>query len=82
VIDKSSNSRFNIEDARFLKGLACCHSKFLISEKIWHIVIQNFEFHWLFGAVRGWFSAKLGSKISDGSQLSVQFPWPPTATGT
>jgi hypothetical protein len=36
------------------------------------------EFHWLFGAVRGWFSAK----ISDRSQLSVQFPWPPTATGT
>jgi hypothetical protein len=43
------------------------------------------EFHWLFGVVQGWFSAKLGLKISDGShQLSVsaQFPWPPTATGT
>jgi hypothetical protein len=41
------------------------------------------EFHLLFGVLRGWFSAKLGSKISDdGSQLSAQFPWPPTATGT
>jgi hypothetical protein len=41
------------------------------------------EFHWLFGVVQGWFSAKLGSKISDGSQLSAQFPWPPrTATET
>jgi hypothetical protein len=42
------------------------------------------EFHWLFGIVQGWFSAKLGSKISsDGCQLlSAQFPWPPTATGT
>jgi hypothetical protein len=40
------------------------------------------EFHWLFGVVQGWFSAKLGSKISDGSQLSAQFSWPPTATGT
>jgi hypothetical protein len=27
------------------------------------------EFHWVFGVLRGWFSAKLGSKISDGSQL-------------
>jgi hypothetical protein len=25
------------------------------------------EFHWLFGVLQGWFSAKLGSKISDGS---------------
>jgi hypothetical protein len=24
------------------------------------------EFHWFFGVVQGWFSAKLGSKISDG----------------
>jgi hypothetical protein len=44
------------------------------------------EFHWFFGVVQGWFSAKLGlgSKISsDGSLLlSAQFPWPPTATGT
>jgi hypothetical protein len=40
------------------------------------------EFHWVFGVLRGWFSAKLGSKINDGSQLSAQFPWPPTATGT
>jgi hypothetical protein len=24
------------------------------------------EFHWVFGVLRGWFSAKLGSKISDG----------------
>jgi hypothetical protein len=32
------------------------------------------EFHWLFGVMRGWFSSKLllGSKISDGSQLSAQ----------
>jgi hypothetical protein len=40
------------------------------------------EFHWIFGVVRGWFSAKFGSKIHDGSQLSAQFPWPPTDTGT
>jgi hypothetical protein len=43
------------------------------------------EFHLLFGfgVVQGWFSAKLGSKISEGSQLmSAQFPWPPAATGT
>jgi hypothetical protein len=40
------------------------------------------EFHWLYGVVQGWFSAKLGSKISDGFQLSAQFPSPPTATGT
>jgi hypothetical protein len=41
------------------------------------------EFHWLFGVVQGWFSAKLGSKISDGSQLSAQFPYGhQTATGT
>jgi hypothetical protein len=40
------------------------------------------EFHWLFAVIQGWFSAKLGSKISDGSQLSAQFPWSPTATGT
>jgi hypothetical protein len=42
------------------------------------------EFQWIFVVVQGWFSAKLGSKISDsdGSQLSAQFPWPPTATGT
>jgi hypothetical protein len=38
--------------------------------------------HWVFGVLRGWFSAKLGSKISDGSQLSAQFLGPPTATGT
>jgi hypothetical protein len=41
------------------------------------------EFHWLFGVMQGWFSAKLGSKISDGSihqLMSAQFPWPPTAT--
>jgi hypothetical protein len=40
------------------------------------------EFHWLFGVVQGWFSATIGSKISDGSQLSEQFPLPPTAMGT
>jgi hypothetical protein len=36
------------------------------------------EFHWVFGVVQGWFSAKLGSKISrNGSQLlSAQFPLP------
>jgi hypothetical protein len=28
------------------------------------------------------FYQNLGQKISDGSQLSAQFPWPPTATGT
>jgi hypothetical protein len=41
--------------------------------------IYKEEFHWFFGVVQGWFSAKLGSKISssDGSQLSAQFPWPP-----
>jgi hypothetical protein len=38
------------------------------------------EFHWLLGVLQGWFSAKLGSKISDGSKQSAQFPWPPTAT--
>jgi hypothetical protein len=27
------------------------------------------EFHWLFGVMQGWFSAKLGSKISDRSQI-------------
>jgi hypothetical protein len=32
--------------------------------------------------VRGWFSAKLGSKISDGSQLSALFSSSPTSTGT
>jgi hypothetical protein len=31
------------------------------------------EFHWLFGVMHSWFSAKLGSKISDdGSQQSSQ----------
>jgi hypothetical protein len=28
------------------------------------------EFHWVFGVLQGWFSAKQGSKISDGSHLS------------
>jgi hypothetical protein len=28
------------------------------------------------------FQQNLGVKISDGSQLLAQFPWPPTATGT
>ena len=41
------------------------------------------EFHWLRGAMHSWFSEKLGSKnISDGCQLSAQFQWPLTATGT
>jgi hypothetical protein len=40
------------------------------------------EFHWVFGILQGLFSAKLGSKINDGSQLSAQFRGPPTATGT
>jgi hypothetical protein len=40
------------------------------------------EFHWVCGVMHGWFSAKLGSNIRDGSQLSAQFLWPPTATGT
>jgi hypothetical protein len=39
------------------------------------------EFQWIFGVMQGWFSAKLGS-IPYGSQLSAQFPWQPTATGT
>jgi hypothetical protein len=30
------------------------------------------EFHWVFGVLWGWFSAKLGSKISDGSAISCQ----------
>jgi hypothetical protein len=33
------------------------------------------EFHWVFGVMQGWFSAKLGSKISDQFQLSAQFSW-------
>jgi hypothetical protein len=40
------------------------------------------EFHWVFGVLQGWFSAKLGSKISHGSKLLEQFLGPPTATGT
>jgi hypothetical protein len=45
--------------------------------------MDNEESHWLCGVMRGCFSAKLGSKISDGgSQLSAQFLWPPTATWT
>jgi hypothetical protein len=39
-------------------------------------------FHWVCGVMQGWFSAKLGSKIIDGSQLSAQFLGPPTVTGT
>jgi hypothetical protein len=40
------------------------------------------EFHWVCGVVQqGWFSAKLGIKIGDGSWLSAQFLWPPTAPG-
>jgi hypothetical protein len=31
------------------------------------------EFLLVCGVMQGWFSAKLGSKISDGSQLSAQF---------
>jgi hypothetical protein len=41
------------------------------------------EFHWLFGVMQGWFSAKLGSKnqwwIPAVSTISFR---PPTATGT
>jgi hypothetical protein len=40
------------------------------------------EFHWVFGVLRGWFSAKLGSQISHGSELAIQFLGPPTAKGT
>jgi hypothetical protein len=40
------------------------------------------EVHWVYGVMQGWFSAKLGSKIIDGSQLSAQFLGPPTATVT
>jgi hypothetical protein len=39
------------------------------------------EFHWVFGVVRGWFSAKLGSKISDGSQQSLKKDKPAFKTG-
>jgi hypothetical protein len=40
------------------------------------------EFHWVCGVVQqGWFSAKLGIKIGDGSWLSAQFLWPPTSPG-
>jgi hypothetical protein len=31
------------------------------------------EFHWVFGVMRGWFSAKLGSKITDGFPVSTIF---------
>ena len=37
------------------------------------------EFHWLFGVMQGWFSAKLGSDVS---RLSGHFLGPPTATQT
>jgi hypothetical protein len=47
-----------------------------------HHCMDKEEFHWVFGVVQGCFLAKLESKISDGSQLSAQFSWPPTATGT
>jgi hypothetical protein len=41
------------------------------------------EFQLVCGVMQGWFSAKLGSKISDASQLlSAHFLWPPRATGT
>jgi hypothetical protein len=41
------------------------------------------EFHWVFGVLRRvGFQQNLGQKISDGSQLSAQFPWSPTATET
>jgi hypothetical protein len=40
------------------------------------------EFHWVFDVLWGWFLAKLGSKISHGSELTQQFLGPPTATGT
>jgi hypothetical protein len=42
------------------------------------------EFHWLFGVMQGCFWQNLGQKSSvmDPSQLSAQFPWPLTATGT
>jgi hypothetical protein len=40
------------------------------------------EFHWVFGVLRGWFLAKLGSKISQKFKLAIQFLGPPTSTGT
>jgi hypothetical protein len=40
------------------------------------------EFYWLCGVMQVWFSAKLGLKISDGSQQWAQFLWPPTAPAT
>jgi hypothetical protein len=46
------------------------------------ICMDKEEFHWVFGVLRGWFSAKLWSKISVGFKLAIQFLGPPTATGT
>jgi hypothetical protein len=34
-----------------LKSLAGCHSKFEISEKVWHVVIQNLKFLKKFGTL-------------------------------
>jgi hypothetical protein len=39
------------------------------------VCMDKEEFHWVFGVMRGWFSAKLGSKISDGSQLCQHNFW-------
>jgi hypothetical protein len=45
--------------------------------------MEKEEFHWVCGVKNGCFSAKLGSKIGDGSQqLSAKFLRPPTAPGT
>jgi hypothetical protein len=40
------------------------------------------EFHWGLWCPAGLVFSKTWVKISDGSQLSAQFPWPPTATGS
>jgi hypothetical protein len=47
------------------------------------ICMDKVEFHWVFGVLRRvGFHQNLGSKISDGSQLSAQLPSSPTATET
>jgi hypothetical protein len=47
-----------------------------------HHCMGKEEFHWPCGVMQGWFSAKLGLKISDGPQQSAKLLWPLTAQGT
>jgi hypothetical protein len=48
-----------------------------------HGCMDKEEFHWICGVMRGWFSAKLGWKISDGPQQSAKLNmWPLSAPGT